>query len=74
MQEKKKNYARNAIAVGALVTAVGAGYILRDETIGVRAQDNAPAVAPVVQTPATRDAAAMQNAFAEVSKAVEAAV
>jgi len=32
------------------------------------------AAAPVVQTPATKDAAAMQNAFAEVSKAVEPAV
>jgi len=74
MQERQKSNVRNVLAAGAVVTAVAAGYVLRDTTLGAQAQNQGPVTAPVVQTPATKDAAAMQNAFAEVSRAVEPAV
>ncbi|HEX8234730.1 MAG TPA: Do family serine endopeptidase [Abditibacteriaceae bacterium] len=66
----KKN--RSGVAlVGVASVALAGGYLLRGAS--VTAQTAAPAN-PVVQTPATRDAAAIQNAFAQVSDAVEPAV
>jgi serine protease Do len=70
--------ARRALQAGAVLAAVGTGYALRD--MNVSAQTGAgtttpPAQkSPVVQTPATRDAASMQGAFADVAAAVEPAV
>ena len=69
--------ARRAVQVGAVVVAVGAGYALRD--VALEAQNGtttAPPAqrAPVVSTQATRDAAATQTAFVEVSNAVQPAV
>jgi hypothetical protein len=60
--------ARRALQAGAILAAVGTGYAVRD--VRVIAQDGATTVpptqkTPVVQTPATRDAAATQNAFVE---------
>jgi serine protease Do len=69
--------ARRAIQAGAVVLAVGAGYALRD--VRLEAQNGGTSTppaqkSPVIQTPATRDAAATQNAFVEVSVAVQPAV
>ncbi|RYG75350.1 Do family serine endopeptidase [bacterium] len=70
--------ARRALQAGAVIAAVGAGYALRD--INVVAQNGTETTAPpaqkspVVQTPATRDAASMQGAFVDVASAVEPAV
>jgi len=70
--------ARRAIQAGAILAAVGTGYALRDVSATAQggAETTAPPAqkAPVVQTPATRDAASMQGAFADVASAVEPAV
>ncbi|HEX9996659.1 MAG TPA: Do family serine endopeptidase [Abditibacterium sp.] len=69
---------RRALQAGAVVAAVGAGYALRDMNVVAQngAETTAPPAqkAPVVQTPATRDAASMQGAFAAVASEVEPAV
>ncbi len=82
MNEVASNKKKGGVAlVGVATLALTGGYLLRG--VGVGAQPtpntgNAPTVVavqtPVVQTPATRDAAAIQNAFAQVSEAVEPAV
>jgi serine protease Do len=70
--------ARRALQAGAVIAAVGSGYVLRD--MNVVAQNGGEATtppaqkAPVVQTPATRDAASTQGAFVDVASAVEPAV
>ena len=82
MNELSKNqsgrpatYGRHAATAGAVAAAVAAGYLLRGPMVGAQQGGGTPITKiPVVQTPATRDAASMQNAFAEVSKAVEPAV
>ncbi len=65
------------LQAGAILAAVGTGYAVRDIKT-VDAQGTVPAPAPVtekpVETPATRDAAATQNAFVDVAKSVEPAV
>ena len=65
------------LQAGAILAAIGTGYAVRD--LNVSAQEGTTTVppaqkAPVVQTPATRDATATQTAFVEVSNAVEPAV
>lgn len=59
-------------ALLALSGALGMGYAVDD----ARAQGDtaAPASAPVVQTPATRDAANLQSAFSVVARAIEPSV
>jgi serine protease Do len=67
---------RSVLATGGVLAALGAGYAIGTN---VNAQQGAAAgtpaaSAPVVNTPATRDAASMQDAFAAVAKAAEPAV
>ena len=64
------------LQAGAILAAVGTGYALRDIKVDAQGSTTAPPTqkAPVVQTPATRDAATTQNAFVEVANAVEPAV
>lgn len=70
--------ARRAVQAGAVLAAIGGGYALHD--MNVVAQNGAETTVPptqktaVVKTDATRDAAAMQGAFADVAAAVEPAV
>jgi len=70
--------ARRALQAGAFLAAIGTGYALRDVSATAQGggETTAPPAqkAPVVQSPATRDAASMQGAFAEVAAAVEPAV
>ena len=78
-QKSKNNGARAAVTVTALAAALGTGYALRGPQVTAQNTDTAPAAAtttkaPVVQTPATNDAASMQHAFNAVSKAIEPAV
>ena len=65
------------LQAGAILAAVGTGYAVRDiKTVDAQGTTSAPPTQkqPVVQTPATRDAATTQNAFVEVANAVEQAV
>ena len=65
------------LQAGAILAAVGTGYAVRDiKVVDAQGTTSAPPTQkqPVVQTPATRDAAATQNAFVEVANAVEPAV
>lgn len=73
---KKSRPWRGAMNVGALLAALAGGYMLRGTTGQAQQGGEAPpeTKAPVVETPATRGAAAMQNAFADVANAVEPAV
>ncbi|RYX86712.1 Do family serine endopeptidase [bacterium] len=75
--QSKTLRARRVIQAGAILVALGAGYTIHD--VRVNAQNGGgttpPAQkAPVVATPATRDAAATQNAFVDVAQAVQPAV
>ncbi|PQV62494.1 serine protease Do [Abditibacterium utsteinense] len=69
---------RRALQAGVVIAAIGSGYALRDMNVVAQngAETTAPPTqkAPVVQTAATRDAASMQGAFADVAAAVEPAV
>jgi serine protease Do len=57
-----------------MAAAVGVGYTLRG-TQGIAQQGMTKlAVAPVVETPATKQAVSMQNAFEDVAKSLEPAV
>lgn len=65
------------LQAGAILAAVGTGYAVRDiKTVDAQGTISAPP--PVtekpVETQATRDAAATQNAFVDVAKSVEPAV
>ena len=65
------------LQAGAILAAVGTGYAVRDiKTVDAQGAVTAPPVQkqPVVQTPATRDAATTQNAFVDVANAVQPAV
>ena len=65
------------LQAGAILAAVGTGYAVRDiKTVDAQGTVTAPPAQkqPVVQTPATRDAAATQNAFVDVATAVQPAV
>ncbi|MBV9471249.1 MAG: hypothetical protein JOZ57_18570, partial [Abitibacteriaceae bacterium] len=73
----KKSYIRNTLTVGAVAAALAAGYNMRGTTdVGAQQGGGTTPIttAPVVQTPATRDAASMQSAFRDVAKTVEPAV
>lgn len=87
MIQWKKNRSYDLLTIGLVMAALVAGCGERDATgtghsaptlVAAEAQQEtrpaAPASSPVVQTPATRDAVAMQNAFAAVAKAVQPAV
>src|SRR4051794_35745453 len=66
-----------AIQAAAVLAAMGAGYALHDLRSAQGEGENKTVpltTAPVVQTPATRDAAAMQGAFADVAQSCEPAV
>lgn len=68
---------RRVLQAGTIAIAVGAGYAAHN--LSATAQGGAATVpptqhTPVVQTPATRDAATTQNAFSEVAESVEPAV
>ena len=65
------------LQAGAILAAVGTGYAVRDiKTVDAQTTTTVPPVQkqPVVQTAATRDAAATQNAFVDVANAVQPAV
>ena len=77
MSAFKSPRTRRLLASGAILAAVGTGYAMRDiKTVDAQGTTTAPPTQkqPVVQTPATRDAATTQNAFVEVANAVEPAV
>lgn len=65
------NKKSGAVVIGVAAAALAGGYVLRGAT--VTAQNSAPQT-PVVQTASTKDAVAIQNAFTQVSDAVEPAV
>jgi len=66
---------RNALTAGAVAAALAGGYALGGTNVTAQNVDpNASTKTPVVQTPATNDAAVMQRAFNDVSKAIEPAV
>jgi serine protease Do len=74
-EQKIRNAPRAVLAVGALTAAVAGGYVLRGGPL--TAQGDAPNAAgktPTVTTPATTEAASMQAAFNQVSRAIEPAV
>lgn len=65
------------LQAGAILAAVGTGYAVRDiKSVDAQGTVTAPPAQkqPVVQTAATRDAAATQNAFVDVANAVQPAV
>jgi len=77
--EKKKTNKpwRGAVNTGVVLAALAGGYILRGTTSDAQpGSGTMPPVdrTPVVETPATKGAATMQNAFSEVANAVEPAV
>ena len=66
---------RAFLTVGALTAAVAGGYVLRGAPITAQnVNPNAPTTTPVVSTPATGEAVSMQQAFNQVSRAIEPAV
>lgn len=67
---------RRALQAGVVLAAVGTGYALHGLRVDAQGENSTAPVTktPVVQTPATRDAAIMQGAFADVAEAVEPAV
>jgi len=75
---KNNRRTRRALQAGLIIAAVGSGYALRDMSVVAQngGETTVPPAqkAPVVQTAATRDAASMQGAFADVAAAVEPAV
>jgi len=65
--------ARTGVVVtGVAAIALAGGYVLGGKMVG--AQTTGGTETPVVQTASTRDASAIQNAFTQVSDAVEPAV
>jgi serine protease Do len=71
MNEAPRKKGRSAAYIGVATVALASGYMLRGAT--VTAQDAGPQT-PVVQTTETKDATAIQNAFSQVSSAIEPAV
>ena len=74
--ESLRRKSRGALLTGGVLATLSAGYAIGTK---VNAQPEGPkgtstSSAPVVDTPATRDAALMQNAFGSVAKAAEPAV
>ena len=68
MNEARK---KTGTVIGVATVALAGGYLLHGATVTAQ---NGAAPAPVVETSATRDALAIQNAFSQVSDAVEPAV
>lgn len=77
-QARKQTSLRNVLTVGAIVAALATGYVWRGSQVTAQPGSGSAATgvseAPVVRTPATQEAASMQNAFGAVVKAVEPAV
>lgn len=77
---KEQNFLRTSsprafLAVGALTAAVAGGYVLRGAPITAQnVNPNASTTTPVVATAATGEAVSMQQAFNQVSRAIEPAV
>lgn len=72
---KNSKSPRTFLAVGALSAAVAGGYLLHGASSTAQNVDpNASTKTPVVSTPATSDAVSMQQAFNQVSRAIEPAV
>lgn len=78
-----RSSARPLLVIIMLLVAFGAGFLVRGTMLEAQESNPAPRASstsatvtaePVVETPATKDAAAMQNAFAEVAKVAEPAV
>lgn len=70
---KRLGAVKNGAALSSVaIVALAGGYILRGSN--VVAQSNPTTDTPVISTPATRDASAIQSAFTQVSDAVEPAV
>lgn len=66
---------KTILTAGAVVAALAGGYALRGTQVTAQQADpNASTKTPIVQTPATTDAASMQKAFNQVSNAIEPAV
>ena len=63
-----------AAMLGVAGVALAGGYLLRGQVAGAQTTIAPATTAPVVQTAATRDATAIQDAFSQVSDAVEPAV
>lgn len=80
MNEQTRNQSslRNLLTVGAIVAALATGYVWRGSQVTAQPGSGPAATsvseAPVVKTPATQEAASMQNAFGAVVKAVEPSV
>ena len=75
--QSKTPRTRRVMQAGAILVALGAGYAIHG--VSVNAQNGGTTTPPtqkepVVATPATRDAAATQNAFVDVAQAVQPAV
>jgi serine protease Do len=69
--KKRNQVLRSGVLVtGAAATMFGCGYLMRGADVTAQTTTQTP----VVSTTATRDAVAIQNAFAQVSNAIEPAV
>ncbi len=74
-ESKQTSRTRNMATAGVVVAALAGGYALRGTQVTAQQNNpNASTSTPIVQTQATTDAATMQRAFNEVSKAIEPAV
>lgn len=70
---RNRNSGRALLATGVVAVALGAGYIFGTH-VEAQTEVPKPVTAPVVETPATRAAVSIQDAFGAVSDAVEPAV
>lgn len=70
---KNKNNVRALLATGVIAVALGAGYMFGTH-VEAKTEVPQPVAAPVVETPATKTAVSIQDAFGAVSDAVEPAV
>jgi len=75
MKDVKRAGGKRAAVAATIAAALAAGWGLKSVQVVAQGEGTTPVAAkPVVATPATRDAASMQNAFSDVAKAVEPAV
>ncbi len=74
MNETSFKKRSSAALLGVAGVALAGGYLLRGQVAGAQTTIAPTTTAPVVQTAATRDASAIQDAFSQVSNAVEPAV
>ncbi|MEO6907882.1 MAG: hypothetical protein ABI210_08335, partial [Abditibacteriaceae bacterium] len=61
-KRKNKNNVRALIATGVVAVALGAGYMFGTH-VEAQTEIPKPVAAPVVETPATRAAVSIQDAF-----------